>query len=283
MNILKKSAAAALILLLLLTAMVPAVYAAEVPASETQTAAAEQTVPAETQPAASGSTFVPSTIGKTPIVFSGNRTDFSALQDLMAQVGDLKEFDYTAESWANLMSVMKKCNKVLKGSGQNAVNTAINDLEAAIEALVPMNYTVLQAALDNYDAVLKENKQMHEAWVKLDEAVVLAKEQFATGDQKAVNEAADRVNALLAEREAYEVPETEPQVVTKEVQVEVLPTGDFCNIPLHRVWPVLFAVSGVLNVVLACVLVFVIKHKNKSMDETPLVNYDIYDDMDDYT
>ena len=73
------------------------------------------------------------------------------------------------------------------------------------------------------------------------------------------------------------------QIVTKEVQVEVLPTDDFCNISIHHLWPVLFAASAVMNLVLAAALVFVIKHKNKQVDETPLVNYDIYDDMDDYT
>lgn len=273
----KKSAVFVMILMLLFTAVIPTARAEEVTADETQSTV--ETTPEETT---GGSAYVPSTVVGT-ITFSGARTDFSDLQDLIAQVGDLKEFDYTAESWENLMTVLKACNRVFQGSGQNTVNTAITNLETAIQALVPMNYTILQAALDNYEVILKENQLMHDAWVKLDEAVALAREQFTTGDQKAVDEAAAAVNALLAEREVYELPEPEPQIVTKEVQVEVLPTDDFCNIPVHHLWPVLFAASAVMNLVLAAALVFVIKHKNKQLDETPLVNYDIYDDMDDYT
>ena len=273
----KKSAVLVMILMLLFTAVIPTARAEEVTADETQSTV--ETTPEETT---GGSAYVPSTVVGT-ITFSGARTDFSDLQDLIAQVGDLKEFDYTAESWENLMTVLKACNRVFQGSGQNTVNTAITNLETAIQALVPMNYTILQAALDNYEVILKENQLMHDAWVKLDEAVALAREQFTTGDQKAVDEAAAAVNALLAEREVYELPEPEPQIVTKEVQVEVLPTDDFCNIPVHHLWPVLFAASAVMNLVLAAALVFVIKHKNKQLDETPLVNYDIYDDMDDYT
>ena len=273
----KKSAVLVMILMLLFTAVIPTARAEEVTAEETRPTV--ETTPEETT---AGSAYVPSTVVGT-ITFSGARTDFSDLQDLIAQVGDLKEFDYTAESWENLMTVLKACNRVFQGSGQNAVNTAIANLETAIQALVPMNYTILQAALDNYEVILKENQLMHDAWVKLDEAVALAREQFTTGDQKAVDEAAAAVNALLAEREVYELPEPEPQIVTKEVQVEVLPTDDFCNIPVHHLWPVLFAASAVMNLVLAAALIFVLKHKNKQLDETPLVNYDIYDDMDDYT
>ena len=273
----KRFAAALMILMLLFATMIPTAWAAEVTADETQST--QETIPQETD---GGSAYVPSTVVGT-ITFSGARTDFSDLQDLIAQVGDLKQYDYTAESWENLMTVIKACNRVFQGSGQNAVNTAIANLETAIQDLVPMNYTILEAALSNYEAILKENQLMHDAWVKLDEAVALAREQFSTGDQKAVNEAAAAVNALLAEREVYELPEPEPQIVTKEVQVEVLPTDDFCNISIHHLWPVLFAASAVMNLVLAAALVFVIKHKNKQVDETPLVNYDIYDDMDDYT
>ena len=54
----------------------------------------------------------------------------------------------------------------------------------------------------------------------------------------------------------------------------------YCNIPMHRTWPVLFIVSAVLNVVLIVVLIYVIMRKRNTYDDTPLVSYDIDDDMD---
>ena len=65
----------------------------------------------------------------------------------------------------------------------------------------------------------------------------------------------------------------------KEVPVEVPPTGEFCNIPMHRIWPVLFFISLALNVTLAAVIVVYIRNKKKNQhDDTPLVDYDIFDD-----
>ena len=62
--------------------------------------------------------------------------------------------------------------------------------------------------------------------------------------------------------------------------MEILPTNDFCNIPSHHTWPVLFAISLALNVMLVIALVYVIVVKRNTVDNTPLVNYDIDDDMD---
>ena len=65
----------------------------------------------------------------------------------------------------------------------------------------------------------------------------------------------------------------------QEVEVEVPPTSDFCNIPKHRTWPVLFAVSAALNVLLFSALSYVLLKKRNTTDNTPLVNYDIEDDV----
>jgi hypothetical protein len=69
-------------------------------------------------------------------------------------------------------------------------------------------------------------------------------------------------------------------VVIQEVEVEVLPTGDYCNIPMHRTWPIVAIVSVVLNVALIVVLIYVLAKKRNTYDDTPLISYDIDDDMD---
>ena len=61
--------------------------------------------------------------------------------------------------------------------------------------------------------------------------------------------------------------------------MEVPPSGDFCNIPKHQLWPVLTAASAVLNVgLLAVIAVYITKKLKKHRDDTPLVDYDITDD-----
>ena len=71
-----------------------------------------------------------------------------------------------------------------------------------------------------------------------------------------------------------------PEIVTQEVRVEVPPTDDYCNIPAHRVWPVLFFCSFALNVALVAVIAIYISRKKKNQkDDTPLVDYDIEDDL----
>ena len=67
--------------------------------------------------------------------------------------------------------------------------------------------------------------------------------------------------------------------MTETVEVEVLPEGEFCNIPMHKLWQILFFISLILNVVLVVVIVVIVsKKKNNAKDKTPLVDYDIGDD-----
>jgi len=89
-----------------------------------------------------------------------------------------------------------------------------------------------------------------------------------------------RLNGLLEELSRCDVAAAEPEVIIQEVEVEVLPTGDYCNIPMHRTWPVLFVISAVVNVGLVVALIYVIIKKRNTVDNTPLVSYDIDDDMD---
>ena len=65
----------------------------------------------------------------------------------------------------------------------------------------------------------------------------------------------------------------------KKVEVEVPPKGEYCNIPMHKVWPVLFFVSLAVNVALiVLIIVYISKKKKNQKDNTPLVDYDIADD-----
>jgi hypothetical protein len=67
-------------------------------------------------------------------------------------------------------------------------------------------------------------------------------------------------------------------LVGKTEIVEVEPSGDYCNISMHYVWPILFFISLALNLVFAGVAVYLFRRKKKESDDTPLVDYDIGED-----
>lgn len=210
-----------------------------------------------------------------------SRVDYTELRLQLAMVSGLTEHDYTAESWAPLQEAYEKGKRTLDGKyGQRSTDTAAADIKEAIAQLVTMDYSPLENALVEIYSLIKEAPELHDVWVQLDAAVAESKPLLVSGDQEAVNAAAAKINALLEEYQQYADVEQPPEVIVQEVEVEVLPTGDYCNIPMHRTWPVLFVVSAVLNVALVVLLVYVIVKKRNTTDDTPLVSYDIDDDMD---
>ena len=104
-------------------------------------------------------------------------------------------------------------------------------------------------------------------------------ELLTSGDQTAVDAATAEIGDLLSQLKAIMEAEKTPEVVVQEVPVEVPPTDDYCNIPKHRTWPVLFFVSLAVNVILVLMIVVYVSGKKRNQrDDTPLVDYDIYDD-----
>lgn len=207
--------------------------------------------------------------------------DYSELELQIAIANGLNSYDYTMESWESLQEVLDVGNEMLMGIyDQGKLDRAADDIADALARLVKMDYSPLDAALAAVDEKIAENPELYDVWNQLNEAVEAAKPLQFSGDQEAVNAAAKEINGLLEEITNYSAAEVNPGVLIQEVEVEVLPTGDYCNIPTHHTWPVLFVISAVLNVGLISALVYVIKRKQHTVDNTPLVNYDIDDDMD---
>lgn len=243
--------------LCLLAVMVPAALATETTAPEETTAPAESSVKLST------------------------RTDMSKLELQVAMANGLNEYDYTKQTWSVLKKALDRGTMILKGThGQTVVNETAKEIEAAMADLVKMNYSQLETALGLVYAKIDENPEYHDVWARLDAETAQARPLLVSGDQEAVDEAVAELNALLEELSQMNVTSAEPEVVVQEVEVEVLPTDDYCNIPMHRTWPVLFVISAVLNVALVVILVYVIMKKRNTEDTTPLVSYDIDDDID---
>lgn len=196
----------------------------------------------------------------------------------IAIANGLSRADYTKESWQMVTDALALANDALNGDSQAAADDAEKALSKAIDGLVKMDYSALRSVLTEVEQMVAESETTT-MWHELSCAAYNGQLLLSSGSQEDVDAATKQIRDLIAKtREMMEKQEA-LNVVIKEVPVEVPPTDDFCNIARHRVWPVLFAVSAVLNVALVAVMVIYIHNKKKNQkDDTPLVDYDIFDD-----
>lgn len=204
--------------------------------------------------------------------------DDSQLLLQIAIANGLSRADYTKESWQMVTDALALANDALNGDSQAAADDAEKALSKAIDGLVKMDYSALRSVLTEVEQMVAESETTA-MWHELSCAAYNGQLLLSSGSQEDVDAATKQIRDLIAQtREMMEKQEA-LNVVIKEVPVEVPPTDDFCNIARHRVWPVLFAVSAVLNVALVAVMVIYIHNKKKNQkDDTPLVDYDIFDD-----
>lgn len=206
-------------------------------------------------------------------------TDYSRLTRQVAVANGLDQADFTKESWAVLAGALEDAGKAMNSDEQEKVDAAEKALEEAVAALVRMNYAALESALTAVRDFTAANDQS-QLWISLVEQTQNAQVLLTSGDQAAVDAAAARINELLAALEAVLEEQTAPEIIIQEVPVEVPPTDDYCNISIHRVWPVLFIISLVLNIgLVAVIVVYVARRRKKLTDDIPLVDYDIDDDI----
>lgn len=205
--------------------------------------------------------------------------DFSMLERQIALANGLNQADYTKSSWDILSAALAYAMEALESTDQAVIDEAADLLKDAIAALVRMDYTALKDALEAVSEWM-DTEDLSDLWVRLVEAVNRGNSLLTSGDQDAVNSTTAELLSLLRELKAKMDDLNTPEQVIQEVEVVVPPSDEFCNIPLHQVWPVLFFVSLALNLVLAAVIVIYVARKRKNQkDDTPLVDYDIDDDF----
>ena len=200
------------------------------------------------------------------------------LKQQIAIANGLKQRDFTAESWAVLVDALEEANIAISGTKQDKMDQAEKLLKDAIAGLVGMDYTALEQALAQAKEAVSVSGE-YELVAALSAAIQDAEELRVSGDQAGVDACTETILKLLKDMEAYLDTADDPDVVIKEVEVEVPPSDDFCNIPGHRIWPVLFFVSLAVNVALGAVLMILTRKKTHRTDDVPLVDYDIDDDI----
>ena len=252
-------------------------------AAETENTTAPEETTETTAPAVPDPTFPPETTAPEettepePIPI-----DYSDLSYRIAVANGLDPAEYTAESWSGLENALSEARYALYSGYQSSVDWAAEQLRQATEALVKMDYSELENALEALRSFRDTNPELYDVWVDTASAVPEAEALRDCRDQAAVDGAAARLRGLLTKlREQVDaLTTTETVVVTErvEVPVEVEPTTPYCNIKQHGIWPKLLIASGALNLVLAAGWAWTARKKAIRQDNMPLVDYDIDDD-----
>lgn len=220
-----------------------------------------------------------STPTPTPEVSPTPGVDYTELEKQITVASGLELSNYTDQSCENLVDALSDARAALFYGEQSLVTAAAEQLRAAITGLVSMDYSQLKAALDRADTLLA-SEQAAALWEQLSEAAGQSRPLLQSGDQQAVDQAAGKLTDLLNDIAALLEAEPETKVVVQEVPVEVLPEGDYCNVEQHHLWPVLFAVSAVLNLgLIGVIAAYIVRRTKNRRDVTPLVDYDIDDDI----
>ena len=198
--------------------------------------------------------------------------DYTALKAQIARADGLDRSGYTSKSWSAVDTAYSNAKKLLKSKSQSSVDAGAEALKKAIDALVPLDMSRLREAYDDAMRAADEIKATGRSWFELLDLIRQAETVLRGTDQDAADALAPRIEAEVAKLRNLEEDPPETVIVTREVEVTVPvevtkivektvevptdPEGPFCNIPMHRVWPILFAVTAAL-LILAIILLII--------------------------
>lgn len=213
--------------------------------------------------------------GKTPGTVIRTDVDISLLEEQIKIAERIRNNGYSKDSWNAFLEALADARNALAVGTQEEIDKATQDLMAAMKAFVSIDYSKLQAAIDEANELVASdyNSQM---WHNLLTALNNGNLMLSGDDQAAVDAAAAEITKRL--EEVRELLRNSAGTSTGGSTV-IEPTEDYCNIAIHNVWPVLFFVSLAGNIVLLVILYGRFKIKKKvTKDDTPLVDYEIGDD-----
>lgn len=185
--------------------------------------------------------------------------DTVKLEELLQIANSAKKENYTADSWRALEEAMALANAAMTSNDQTMVSAAQSALARALSEIKSMDYSAVENAMAAVNGFAQEDA-IGPYWKNLQDAILYAQSLYGSGDQAAVNEAAQRITQRWEELRAYRAQELEK----KDTPV---------------LWIVLFAVSMAGNLALAAFLILRKHSKRNEVDNVPLVDYDIDDDI----
>ncbi len=205
--------------------------------------------------------------------------------ELLRQIGiaeGLNEDEYTIDSFERMLEALEAARALRTSLSQEDVDAGAEALKRAVAELVKIDLKGLTDAVARANALEGDSTCAHSPlWFKLFAALGRVEETAASRDQKRIDALAEEINGIIDEiiEDCPNCGEQSEKIVEKIKEVEVEPSGPFCNIPIHKLWPILFFISLGINVIMIALLVwFLAKRKKNETDDTPLVDYDIGDD-----
>lgn len=178
----------------------------------------------------------------------------SSLTVQLAIAEKLKRTNYTDESWLELEKAVDDAKKAMNSKNSSEMNKAALNLKTAIDSLVEIDHSQLQAAINQANSIINsENGELIRELV----LVLDANEgKLSSTSQQEVDIATERIQKVLN---------------------DINTRFDSSNGPdLSIVWIVILFVSLVMNVVIIYKLVK--NRKGSFNDDIPVVDYDINDD-----
>lgn len=197
------------------------------------------------------------------------KIDYSELNKWIKEKQGLDSSKYTKDTWDPVEEAYGKALNLRNSKKQDAVDAGAKALKEAIEGLKEMDYTLLEEAIAAAKK-LGDSEELGSLWMKLADALKDGVGLLTSNDQQAVNDGAALINSIISQLN---------EELEKLREANAVYEGDYCNISIHHVWPILFFVSLGVNVILAIVAIMLGKRRmGNKKDNTPLVDYQISDD-----
>lgn len=212
-----------------------------------------------------------------------SKVDYTELKRQISIAESLTKTGYTDESWNNMQNALTQAKKLLKSTNQKTVDAGAKTLSDAIAALVKVDYTKLMSAIETVNKYLESN-ELTVLIANLKAAIAAGEVALSSGVQADIDSAAANIDAAYkALKDKYdELTTPDSKEVKVEVEREVEPEGDYCNITRHKVYIILLIISAVINLAFIALTVLYFLRKKKNADDTiPLVDYQIGDDDTD--
>ncbi len=203
------------------------------------------------------------------------------LTELNKQIGiaeALKQDEYTRDTWNDLMSALGVAKAAREANNQAAVDKAAQDLKQAIAALRRIDKQSLSELIEKIEELF-EKDEMGSLLERLMAAYEKALAALKSGSQEDIVAAFRELQDALDAYNAYLDDLSKGEVIYVDKPVEVMPSDPFCNIWLHKLWPILLIVSVILNLgFIGLIVYYFVRRKQNLADNTPMVVYDIDED-----